>query len=154
MYCFVYALWPIHTTNLQTLNGMGRSDLFLKLELIKKGYGLIFILVCAFVFRDIYLMVGSYMLSGVISTFVNAYPNKKVIGYSYLEQLRDIAPGIALTLVSMAVSWPISFLSLPAIAQILLQVVVMTAAFAGLAKLFKVEEFTYLIATLRETLGR
>lgn len=38
MYCFVYALLPIHTTNLQALNGMGRSDLFLKLELIKKGY--------------------------------------------------------------------------------------------------------------------
>lgn len=36
MYCFVYALLPIHTTNLQALNGMGRSDLFLKLELIKK----------------------------------------------------------------------------------------------------------------------
>lgn len=40
IYCFVYALLPIHTTNLQALNGMGRSDLFLRLEIIKKSYGL------------------------------------------------------------------------------------------------------------------
>lgn len=36
MYCIIYMLLPIHTTNLQALNGLGRSDLFLKLELIKK----------------------------------------------------------------------------------------------------------------------
>ena len=37
IYCFVYALLPIHTTNLQALNGMGRSDLFLRLEIIKSN---------------------------------------------------------------------------------------------------------------------
>ena len=42
MYCFIYALLPIHTTNLQALNGMGRSDLFLKLELIKKSLWIMF----------------------------------------------------------------------------------------------------------------
>lgn len=154
MYCFVYALLPIHTTNLQTLNGMGRSDLFLKLEIIKKSYGLAFILFAAFVLRDVYLMVGCYMIAGVISTFVNAYPNKKVIGYSYLEQLRDIAPGIALTLASMALAWPLSLTGVGAIAQIVLQTLVMGAAYLLLAKLFKVEELTYLIETLRDTLSK
>ena len=55
MYCFIYALLPIHTTNLQALNGMGRSDLFLKLELIKKAYGICFILFAAFILKDVYL---------------------------------------------------------------------------------------------------
>jgi len=97
MYCFIYALLPIHTTNLQALNGMGRSDLFLKLELIKKAYGICFILFAAFVFKDVYLMVTMYMITGIISTFVNAYPNKRVIGYSYSEQLRDIAPAFVIS---------------------------------------------------------
>ncbi len=153
MYCFMYALLPIHTTNLQALNGMGRSDLFLKLEFIKKGYGIFFILFGAFVLQDVYLMVASYMISGVISTFVNAYPNKKVIGYSYLEQIRDICPAFGLALVAGAVAYPICFAALPDIVTILLQAVVFMAVYLLLAKLFKVEEFTYLLDTAKEILA-
>ena len=94
IYCLVYALLPIHTANLQALNGMGRSDLFLKLELIKKAYGVGSMLFCAFVLGDVRLLVASYLITDIVSTFVNAWPNKRVIGYSYVEQLRDIAPGI------------------------------------------------------------
>ena len=81
-YCMVYALLPIHTTNLQALNGMGRSDLFLKLELVKKAYGIAALLFCAFVWNHVRALVVSYLVTGVISTFVNAWPNKRVIGYS------------------------------------------------------------------------
>ena len=41
IFCCVYAMWPIHTVNLQAINGIGRSDVFLKLEIIKKAVGLI-----------------------------------------------------------------------------------------------------------------
>ena len=61
VYCFTNALLPIHTSNLQALNAMGHSDLFLKLEIIKKSYGIVFLLVTAFVFHDVYLMVGSLL---------------------------------------------------------------------------------------------
>lgn len=150
MYCFIYALLPIHTSNLQALNGMGRSDLFLKLELVKKAYGIAFILVGAFVLQNVYALVGSYMLSGVISTFVNAWPNRKVIGYSYLEQVRDICPAFALAAVSAAIAFPIGMLSLPDIATILLQAAVMAACYLGLSKLFKVEALNYLLSTAKE----
>lgn len=150
VYCFTQALLPIHTSNLQALNAMGRSDLFLKLELIKKAYGLAFLLFTAFVLQDIYLMVGSYLLTGVISTFVNAYPNKRVIGYSYAEQLRDIAPGAVLSLVAAALAWPVCLLALPDIAVIFLQALVMAAVYLGLSKLFHVEAYEYLVTTGKE----
>ena len=110
MYCFIYALLPIHTTNLQALNGMGRSDLFLKLELIKKAYGICFILFAAFVLKDVYLMVAMYMIAGIISTFVNAYPNKRVIGYSYSEQLRDIAPAFVISALAGGLAFFLRFI--------------------------------------------
>ncbi|WP_165253195.1 lipopolysaccharide biosynthesis protein [Adlercreutzia sp. ZJ304] len=150
VYCFTQALLPIHTSNLQALNAMGRSDLFLKLELIKKSYGLVFLLVTAFVFKDIYLMIGSYLLSGIISTFVNAYPNKRVIGYPYIEQVRDITPGIVLSLISAAIAWSVSLLMLPDGITILLQTIVMAAAYLGFSKLFHVEALEYLLATGKE----
>lgn len=146
MYCFVYALLPIHTTNLQALNGMGRSDLFLKLELIKKSYGTCFILVAAFVFKDVYFMVGLYMVSGVISTFVNAWPNKKVIGYSYAEQLRDILPAFALSAIAGgAALWCGSLIAVP-FAKILAEAAVMAIVYLGLAAMLRLEAFTYLVS--------
>lgn len=150
IYCFVYALLPIHSTNLQALNGMGRSDLFLKLELIKKAYGICFVLVGAFVFKDVYVLIGSYMATGIISTFVNAYPNKRVIGYSYWEQVRDIGPAFLLSAVAGVAAYQLLRLGLPDLAIILLQAVVMCAIYLALAKLFKVEELGYLLGTLKE----
>lgn len=153
MYCIVYMLLPIHTTNLQALNGMGRSDLFLKLELIKKAYGLANLLIMAFVFQDIYLMIGSYVLTGIISTFVNAWPNKRVIGYSYLEQVRDICPAFLLSAAAGALAWSVGLVGLPDVATILLEALVMAAAYLGLAKLFRVEELSYLLTTAKEMLA-
>lgn len=153
MYCFIYALLPIHTTNLQALNGMGRSDLFLKLELIKKAYGICFILFAAFVFKDVYLMVTMYMITGIISTFVNAYPNKRVIGYSYSEQLRDIAPAFVLSALAGGLAFFCgSFVASPGF-QILAEVAVMAIVYFGIAGIFKLEVFEYLINTARNFLG-
>lgn len=150
MYCFTYALLPVHTSNLQALNGMGRSDLFLKLELIKKAYGVANIVIVTFVFKNVYLLVASYMLTSLVSTFINAWPNRKVIGYSYLEQVRDICPAFLLSLASALPAVGLSMLSLPDFFTILLQIVVMAACYLGLSKLFKVEAFSYLFDTARD----
>lgn len=150
MYCFIYALQPIHTTNLQVLNGVGRSDLFLKLEVVKKVIGLAVMCFTAFVLRDLFAIVAGYMLVGVVCTFVNAAPNKRVIGYSYREQIRDICPAFALSLAAGALAYPLGLLGLPAIAIIALQIIVMLAAYVVLAKLFHVEQLFYLLATLQE----
>lgn len=153
MYCFIYALLPIHTTNLQALNGMGRSDLFLKLELIKKAYGICFILFAAFVLKDVYLMVAMYMVTGIISTFVNAYPNKRVIGYSYSEQIRDIAPAFVISAIAGGFAlFCGSFVASPGL-QILVEVALMAIIYFGIAGIFKLEAFEYLINTARDFLG-
>lgn len=153
MYCFIYALLPIHTTNLQALNGMGRSDLFLKLEVIKKAYGICFILFAAFVLKDVYLMVAMYMVTGIISTFVNAYPNKRVIGYSYSEQIRDIAPAFVISAIAGGLAlFCGSFVASPGL-QILVEVALMAIIYFGIAGIFKLEAFEYLINTARDFLG-
>lgn len=151
MCCFIYALLPIHTTNLQALNGMGRSDLFLKLELIKKAYGICFILFAAFVLQDVYLMVASYMLTGVIGTFVNSRPNKRVIGYSYGEQLRDIAPAFALSAVAGGLAFFCGCLNTAPVVRVLIEAIVMFVSYLGLAKLFHIEEMEYLSGMIKQT---
>ena len=129
---------------------MGRSDLFLKLELVKKAYGLAVMLFAAFVLRDVYLLVGSYMLTGVVSTFVNAWPNRKVIGYSYAEQVRDVCPAFLLAAASAAVAFPVGLLALPDLATAALQAAAMAAAYLVLSRLLKVEALSYLLGTAKE----
>ena len=150
MYCFVYALLPIHSSNLSALSGLGRSDINLKLEIVKKCIGMLALIVGAFIVHDVYVLVSMAMLTGIISTVINAWPNRKVIGYSYLEQVRDICPAFILAAVSAAVAFPIGLLALPDIATILLQAAAMAACYLGLSKLFKVEALDYLLSTAKE----
>ena len=101
----------------------------------------------------VYMMVGSYMITGILSTFVNAYPNKRVIGYSYFEQIRDIAPGIILSLAAGAIAWPLNLLMMPDAILILLQTVIMLASYLVLSKIFKVESYEYLVTTAKEMIS-
>lgn len=148
-YCMVYALLPIHTTNLQALNGMGRSDLFLRLELVKKAYGIAALLFCAFVLNDVRALVMSYLVTGVVSTFVNAWPNKRVIGYSYAEQVRDIAPAFLLSGAAALAAGLVALAGLGAWATVLAQAGAFALVYLGLAAALRLEALTYLLRTLR-----
>lgn len=145
LFCIAYALLPMQTTNLQTLLGMGRSDLFLRLEIVKMLIGATLILMGAFVFQDLQILAGGYVLASVLSSFVNAVPNKNVVGYSYLSQVRDVAPSVALTAVACVTAWLVSFSPLDGIVLMLTQAVVFAACYLGLSALFRIEEFTYLL---------
>ena len=151
--CLVYALLPIHTTNLQALNGMGRSDLFLKLECLKTAYGIAVLLLCAFAFADIRLLVLSYLFTDVVSTLVNAWPNKRVIGYAYGEQVRDIAPAFLLAGLAAVPTLALAGLGLGAWATVALQASVFASTYLGLAALLRLEAFSYLISTARGLLA-
>lgn len=154
LYCIVYALLPINTTNLQSLNGLGRSDIFLKLELIKKAVGVSLICFTAFVLRNLYAIVIAQVIAGFLYNFINAFPNRKVMGYSYPEQMRDVLPAFVLAIVAFAAGYPVGLLTMPDILVVLLQLVVFCAVYLGLAWLFHVEEFTYLCKNLRGIMAR
>lgn len=150
MYCFIYALYPIQSSNLQAINGIGRSEVYLALEVVKKIYGVAIILVAAFVIKDIYAVVIGLMLSNVISAVVNSIPSRKYIHYGIIEQVRDIAPSILLTIASGFLAYFVTLLTLPSLATLILQCAVMISSYVLLSALFKIEEFEYLIETLKE----
>lgn len=96
IFCCTYLFWPIHTANLNAIKAMGRSDLFLKLEIIKKTVGLVLLL---FTMRiSVMAMAYSLIISGILSQIINSWPSRKLLDYSYFEQLRDIFPSILLAL--------------------------------------------------------
>lgn len=92
IYCFTLAFYPVHSCNLQAINAVGRSDIFLKLEIIKKIIGILALVIAVFCFDSAIAIALTGVFTTIVSTFINAYPNQKLIGYSYTEQLKDIGP--------------------------------------------------------------
>ena len=94
--CLSATLYPLSAINLNMLQVQGRSDLFLKLEIVKKLIAVGPLL--AGIFVGIYWMLIGSIIIGIIAFFLNSYYSGKFLGYSSLMQLKDIAPayGIAL----------------------------------------------------------
>lgn len=145
--CFSFALYPLHTANLTAINAVGRSDIFLKLEIIKTAIGVIVMLMS--IRFGVMFMATSRILSGLICTFVNAHPNKKLLGYTYMELWCDILLSILISLVMGVFVYFMGFLSLPPFALLIVQIVVGVCIYVLLAKLFKLEVFAYFISTIK-----
>lgn len=148
--CASYALWPIHTANLQAINALGRSDIFLRLEIYKKVIGLI-VLGISIPF-GIYAIVFGEIIIGLISTFINAYPNLKLLNYSYKEQIKDIIPSFLLSLVMGIGAYSISFIGFSAGLTLIIQIILGFIIYFSLAIIFKIECFNYLLLTVKEIL--
>ncbi|APC41942.1 lipopolysaccharide biosynthesis protein [Clostridium estertheticum] len=150
--CASYALYPIHTANLQAINALGRSDIFLKLEIIKKIAGVAILGVT--IFHGVYAIAIGMFVTGIISTFINAYPNLKLLNYSYKEQWKDIMPSLLLSLVMGVVVYNFKWIHMTAGLTLTSQVCVGGVIYVGMARIFKLECLQYLINTIRDLKGR
>ncbi len=119
--CFTFALWPFHTINLQAINALGRSDVFLILEIIKKGLGLIAILSTVRFGVWWMIAVGAFVM-GPMSMVINSWPNRKLLGYTIGMQLRDVLPAALLCGLMTGCILPLVWLPLPGWGRLLLQV--------------------------------
>lgn len=120
IFCFTYMFWPIHTANLNAIKAMGRSDLFLKLEIIKKIMGLTLLLLTMRI--SVMAMACSLIVSGILSQIINSWPNWKLLDYNYFEQLRDILPSISIATGMGVCVFLIGFLKLPIFVTLLIPV--------------------------------
>lgn len=145
--CVAYAMWPIHIANLQAINALGRSDIFLKLEIIKKALGLA-VLAVSIPF-GIYAMVWLKASTDFVGTIINAYPNKKLLNYSFLEQWRDVFPSLVLSVVMGAIVYSLQFFIHNNWILLIAQIGVGVLIYGGLAWIFKIESFRYLVGVVK-----
>lgn len=95
--CISMAFYPLHAINLNMLQVLGRSDIFLYLEIIKKVIGIVPIMIGIFV--DIYWMLFASIITGFIALYLNSWYTGKALGYTFWKQLRDIAPSFGIAFV-------------------------------------------------------
>ncbi len=152
VFCFTHMIYPIHTANLNAIKAMGRSDMFLKLEIIKKIIGMAVLLATFWI--SVEAMAYSLLFTAVSSSFINSFPNKKLLDYSYIDQVIDILPSLILSAFMGAVVYAVQFIGLSSILTLLIQVPVGVIIYVIGSKIFKLDSFGYLIATLKGYLVR
>ena len=152
LFCILYMFWPVHTANLNAIKAMGRSDCFLKLEIVKKIVGLFFLL--SSMWFGVMAMAYSLLLSSILSQIINAWPNRQLLEYGYLEQVRDFAPGILLAIGMGICVYFIGFLPLPTIVTLLIQIIIGAVIYIRASALLKLEEFEYILGMVKSFLKK
>ena len=110
IFCITYMFYPIHTANLNAIKAMGRSDLFLKLEIIKKILAIGPIALG--VFGGIECMLWGSVLNSFVAYFLNSYYSADLINYPTVKQIKDILPTFCVSIAVAAAMWGLSFFRL------------------------------------------
>jgi len=108
--CFNMMWYPVHAINLNLLQVKGRSDLFLRLEIIKKIFGVT--IICLTVPLGIVAMCYGGILSSIISLIINTYYTGKLINVGFLKQMHDLLPILCLSIgMFLLVQFSINFIT-------------------------------------------
>ena len=134
--------YPIHTANLNAIKAMGRSDLFLKLEVWKKLIGMILLLSTMFI--SVEAMAYSLLISTLTSMIINSWPNKKLLNYSFIEQMKDILPSILVAVGMGIIVFVIGMINLPTLPLLIIQVICGGVIYIVGSALLKLEPYVYL----------
>lgn len=143
--CIVYALQPIQTSSLQAIKAIGRSDMYLLLEIIKKILGTIILLISVFYFQSVIYIILGALFAEIISTVVNFYANKHLFDYGYIEQLLDIVPSIILSVVMSIIVILAGEIISNIIIRVILQVVLGSLIYFGMSIITKNESLFYIV---------
>lgn len=152
VFCVYYAFFPLHTANLNAIKAVGRSDVFLKLEVIKKVLESLVLLLTVRI--NVFAMALGQLFCGVCSLLINAWPNRRLLAYPYRQQLKDVLPVIALSMAMAAAVWPVSLLGLPDALTLLLQIPLGVAVYVLGSMLLKLDSFDLLLSLVKKMLHR
>ena len=152
IFCAVYAFYPLHTANLNAIKAMGRSDVFLKLEIVKKVVETSVLLLTMRI--GILAMALGQLGCELLSLFINAWPNRRLLDYSYRQQLRDMLPSALLSLGMAALLRPLLLIGLSDALTLLLQIPLGVAIYVLGAKLFQLDSFAFILGIAKNMLHR
>lgn len=137
--CLQMMLYPLHSINLNMLQVQGRSDLFLKLEIIKKCVAVIPLLLGIFI--NIYWMLWGSVVTGIFAYFLNSYYSGPFLNYSIKEQVKDILPSFGVALTMAIPVFAMSFIPLNPFILLPLQIVVGAVITIGICEATKFPEY-------------
>ncbi|WP_347841423.1 lipopolysaccharide biosynthesis protein [uncultured Draconibacterium sp.] len=152
MLCFVGMFYPLQALNLNMLTVLGRSDLFLKLEIIKKGLAIPTIIIG--IFWGIKIMIFGMFINTFIAYYLNSYWSGKMIGYSTKQQIKDILPSLFIALLMGSIVYLVGhFASFSSLWILLIQLFLGAIFILIVGELIKFKDYIFLKTIVTEKLS-
>lgn len=146
VHCLTYLLRPIEATNLQAIFALGRSDITLKLDVIKKAYGIGLLTASVVLFDSPLAICASLVVSTVLNVILNMSVMSKLVGYGVVDQVKSILSTLVCSIGMALCCIGVKFLLhdvLSSLPLMVLQIVVGMFMYICFACLLKVEAFGY-----------
>lgn len=147
-YCFSI----LSSTNLMAINAIGRSDITLKLEFVKKPIFLILLLIGMFI--SPLAIAVAVTFNYVLAMLFNAWPNKMLIHYGLSEQWKDLYPQFLLSIFMCFIIWFVGLLNWNIYILFIIQIIVGTTIYVGCSKLLHFEAYYYAKNTLNQLISK
>ena len=152
IFAISYIFYPIHTANLNAIKAIGRSDIFLKLEILKKIVDALALIISMNI--SVMAMAYSLLITSVLAQIINSWPNKKLLSYSYLDQLRDIIPSICLSVFMGLCVYAFGEIGLPNYISLISQAILGLNIYIFGSRLLKIQPYQYVKEIIRGYIHR
>lgn len=137
LFCIACAFDPVHTCNLQAINAIGRSDVYLKLEIAKKVCFAVLLMGVTYYFDSPIAIAAIGIVNALLCWTINIVPNQKLMCYTFAEQIKDLLPPVFMTACMGTVVAAVGKLNLAPLATLALQIPVGVAVYLLLSVLFR-----------------
>jgi len=151
MFCIIYLFQPIHTANMQAIKAVGRSDVYLKLEIVKKIIELIVLI--SLMWISVNAIVIGMAVCTTLFTLVNSYPNVKLLNYNIKEQFSDILPNIGMSLVMFVCVYLVGLIPMNVTLTLFVQIIIGAIVYIILSIITKNKEFFFILSLLKGSLN-
>ena len=147
--CPSYIFFVIHTLHMQATNAIARTDITLKIQIIRKILLLAFLFGSLMIWRSVTCMIMASLVAIILGAVLDAYIAKKFFSYSFLDQVKDIIPPIMASAIMASLLMIYTLLPLQPIIVLLIQVLTGPVIYFLLAKMMKLEALSLLIEHLK-----
>ena len=152
--CIVWWLQPTQSCSIQAVKAMGRSDLYLKIEITSKIIGVSLLAVSVYVFDSPFAIAVSMLVGQILAMLLYGVYVHKYIGYKFYEQILDLMVPAVMSAVMAGVVYVIGTLISGSMISFIFQVMAGAVVYTGISYIFKVEEFHYILNMIREKIGK
>ncbi len=154
VFCISSMFDMIHAGNVSTIKAMGRSDIFLIMEIIKKSCYFGIIACFMFLSDSPQILAIAMIVCTVVAILVNCVPNRSLIGYGFRWQIMDLLPNLILAAIMCGVVLLVGIISLPLPLLLLLQIGVGAAVYILLSVITRNANFFYVWKMVRTYVKR
>lgn len=152
--CIANAAVPILSSNLIVIKASGRSDIYMRLEMVRRVAMLVVLLISIFVFQTVEAIAIGFCISYWLDTMIVMCPMKMLLNYGPGKQFADVWKTIVSALIMFLVVLSMNLLPWNTMILLVAQFMVGVVVYVGLGYIFKIESQTELVKLIAKVLGR